>query len=192
MKNWIIMLLLSICFTQSKAQKHTFDVIMLGDVVGEVVFNKTAKSNTDYTINYSFTADARVLFVRTVVDMKILLNYTQGILQNATVNYKRNNTILNRKYTKNTQGYLVETNGEKSQLLGEATLCIMDLYDAEPIGKQKVLGTKDAQWINLRSIGNHQYELKTGGSKYLLTYKNGLLEELLVKDFVNLTIKRKK
>lgn len=192
MKHWIAMLLLSICFTQSKAQKHTFDVIMLGDVVGEVVFNKTAKSNTDYTINYSFTADARVLFVRTVVDLKTFLNYKNGILQNATVNYKRNKNIINRKYTKSTEGYLVETNGERSQLIGSATLCIINLYEKEPVSDKKVLATKDANWIELKSIGNHQYEMKTTGSKYLFTYKNGLLEELLIKDFVNLTIKRKK
>lgn len=191
MKNILIFMFILVVGTV-KSQKMSFDIFTMGKQVGEVVLVKKNLGDGKYTLDYTFDAEVKVLFIKTVVDMDIDITFTNNQLTEAFLKYKYNEKLLTRKFTWDGQKYTVDTNGKKTTFDKKVFFSVMNMYEKEPIGIKEVFLEKQNEFAALKNLGNNKYSVVVDGDNCIYTYKNGLLESIFIDAIVDLNIVRRK
>lgn len=180
-----------LCAQLSFAQKTYYDIIAKDKVVGEASMMKNVISDSEYALKYRFDAEITVLFIKTTIDVDISVKYKNSQVITADVSYIYNGKPYITKYVWNGTYYDVTTDGEKSRLDKKAFFSVMNFYDKEPIGINEVFLERQNEFSKLTSLGNNTYEIEVDGDDCTYTYKNGVLQKLIVDAFINIIVVRK-
>lgn len=171
------LLLIALMPSVLHAQSYRYDVVLLGQTVGEV--NAVCRNNNgqvDYTIKSKVQLR---LIPGGNISTAIEASYANNILQHAVASRETGRDNKNKSTTtrKNTSGYEVILNGTRSQLREPSIrYSVACLFFTEPQNISRLFSETLGTFLPLASLGNHQYKLQMpDGNDNIYSYANGKL-----------------
>lgn len=161
------------------SQKHEFDIVMMGDKIGNLVAERKVKGDIEmYSIVSS--AQAKILWEEfsTVTTTRVV--FKGGVLTEAYYEYKDKGEI--EKFCKVMQtptGYSVNHSKKGKFNISEFTHnCLALVYFQEPKENLRVFDETWGEFVTFKKTGTNQYEFKAkDGDKTVYKYSNGLISE---------------
>ena len=162
------------------AQKLTYQVVLGTDSIGLLwAEHKLTGNNHYYDLRCSMTVDAMIK-----VDLQYVLTAQfdkEKLLQSHT-EQDVNGRIKVASGTKwNGKFYLIQTLEKRLRINNTISYNLTTLYFREPVSVKKVYSDTHGEFLTLRSLGQHRYELiLPDGKKNRYTYQYGICTEVEV------------
>jgi len=176
----IISLLLVIAFTGT-AQKRSFDIVLLGSVIGETVVVKIedGKGNCDYKLKS--TSRAKILFTERSSNMDFDVRYLSGKLYTSLCKVVNNGTLAITEIAKDAQGYLIKKEAEVLRIAQPITFSSMELYFSEPVSQKQVFSERMGVFASFTKTAPGEYMNKINDVTNIYRYRNGALYEVEIR-----------
>lgn len=175
------LIVLSVLFSNAKAQKQEFDMFLTGKKIGTLVTDKKVKGNIEvYTLNSS--ANAQILWkeIATVTSYRVV--FIDGLLSESYFEHKENGEVEKYcKVSRNENGtYAIHHwKGGKYNLEGPSKLCLIKaVYYAEPYDGLKMFNEGWGEYTSVKKTGTGEYEFKApDGNRNVYRYSGGKISE---------------
>jgi hypothetical protein len=176
----IISLFLLIALIGS-AQKRSFDIVLLGNVIGETVVVKTEDGIGNYNYKLKSNSRAKILFTERSSDMEFDVKYLSGKLYTSLCRVFTNGTLAITEIAKDAQGYLIKKEAEVLRIAQPITFSSMELYFSEPISQKQVFSERMGVFAAFTKTAPGEYMNKINDVTNIYRYRDGALYEVEIR-----------
>jgi len=175
-----ISLFLLIAFVGS-AQKRSFDIVLLGNVIGQTVVVKTedGNGNCDYKLRSNSTA--KILLTERISSIDFDVKYLSGKLCTSLCKVITNGTVAITEIMKDAQGYMIKKEAEVLRVTQPITYSSMELYFSEPVSQKQVFSERMGVFASFTKIAPGEYMNKMKDVTNIYRYRNGALYEIEIR-----------
>lgn len=175
-----ISLFLLIAFVGS-AQKRSFDIVLLGNVIGETNIIKNEDGNGKCNYRLKSVSHAKVLFTERSSVMEFDVTYLSGKLYSSLCKVINNGTSAITEVIKDAQGYLVKKEAEVLRIAQPITFSSMELYFSEPVNQKQVFSERMGTFAAFTKTAPGEYMNKINDVTNIYRYRNGALYEVEIR-----------
>jgi len=148
--------------------------MLRNEKIGELYVRQILqKGTTDYKLESLIIVDK---IINMKVDYKLNAHFEEGKLIRSSTWQKSNHRVnINTSTTLIGDHYLVESPNKKTKVHEEIDFNLCMLYFHEPNGRKRIWSDSYGEFIKIRSVGPHRYELLLpDGKKNYYTYNYGI------------------
>jgi hypothetical protein len=161
------------------AEKHTYDMYLLGNKIGTMIIEKTVRADGSevYTLNSSATA--KILWSVRNNETKYETVYKNGKLISSTHRQYENGKLDKFCFvTYDGKLYNVKNYLGTSTISESINLSIISLYFFEPVKYTRIFYDAQGDFSTIKSTEKGVYEFKSSdGNRNIYKYVNGVLQE---------------
>ncbi len=168
-------------FSFGFSQKKSFDIVLLGNVIGETVVVKTEDGTGQCNYRLKSVSHAKVLFTNRSSDMEFDATYLSGKLYNSLCKVITNGTSVITEIIKDAQGYLIKKEAEISRVTQPITFSSMELYFSEPIHQKQVFSERMGVFAAFAKTAPGEYTNKINDVTNIYRYRDGSLYEVEIR-----------
>jgi hypothetical protein len=165
--------LLCFCWI-ARGQNLTYAVFLRDEKVGELLVKRNI--NKDFT---DFKVDSRIevyKIINMLINYHMSARFEDGIMLRSSVQQQYNQRVnINTSTTRTGNQYFVESISSKKVLndIIDYNLCM--IYFHEPIGKTKIWSDSYGEFVHIRNMAPHRFELiLPDGKRSFYTYNYGI------------------
>lgn len=185
--NKYFLLFISLLFVNNSfCQSRTYDIILFGDTIGELISTKLKISDSEYILSYVSNAEATVFFVETKSYINNKLIFKNNFVSESKVYRKKNDDVADFICNWNGNYYDIIFNNEKKIEKEKIYFCATNFFFDEPIQIYKVYIERLQKFTVIEHLGNHIYMTKLAGATNTYTYKNGVLQSVKSKKGISI------
>ena len=151
-----------------------YEILRNDKVIGKMEAVKRDKGNL---IEYQMESFVNVsLVIQLSIYTKVVGVFQQGQLVSWSVIRKVNdNTKVNAKIILQNDRYLIQEDGERSELNEKILYTSACLMRLEPVGLKRIFSENYKKFVTVREVRPHYYELQLpDGNKNFYSYANGI------------------
>jgi hypothetical protein len=183
LKNKSLLIIISTLYSVATfSQTLTYDVILLGKVIGQATISKKAGATSTL---YSLTShtDAKILSMEKKDAMSTSALFSKGgQMISSSYDDIKNDEHHFTKATTQASKIAINKDGTKSSVAGSAHISSLSLYFFEPKDHQKFFAERMGQFYEIVKEGDHKYKAAFDGYTAVYTYQSGKLVELQMKE----------
>ena len=161
-RNYAILFLLLInayCTSSASAQKLTYKILLNNKMIGTLLADRQVQKEK---VNYVLQSKMSVHKILTFdIEYKLESDFINGKMIASTAYQKTNNKIHTNTITKwDGVQYTVQLPDENlARINKNINYNMCTIYYLEPIGLTQIYSDAFGKFLNIRSLGNHRYEL---------------------------------
>jgi hypothetical protein len=161
------------------AQKHFYDVELLGKKIGNTVVERIDKGKGEVQYKLNSNSEVNILFTHKTSSMIFDVTYKDGVLFSSYCkNVKDGITEVVTMVWEGTR-YVIKKGEEVLQVTQPLDFSAIQLYFLEPKERRRIFSERLAEFCNFTKIAGGEYECKLStGVNNIYRYKNGILYEL--------------
>jgi hypothetical protein len=161
------------------AQKHFYDVELLGKKIGNTVIERIDKGKGEVQYKLNSNSEVNILFTHKTSSMVFDVTYKDGVLFSSYCkNVKDGITEVVTMVWEGTR-YVIKKGEEVLQVNQPLDFSAIQLYFLEPTEKRRIFSERLAEFCNFTKTAAGEYECKLStGVNNIYRYKNGALYEL--------------
>lgn len=162
------------------AQTLTYEAFMKGHKVGEMVAVREVSDNK-ISIHSSTHLEVHMLF-RLKVDVISKSIYMDGELKESEASSKQNGHLHSSVMIHQTDnGYDINIDGDLSQIKDKSIIGADELYFEEPTDLSHTIALASGQYLDIQKGQNGEYFFVHDGKKESHQYKDGILQQVIIK-----------
>jgi hypothetical protein len=170
--------LILLVFHSGFAQKKSFDIVLLGNVIGETNVVKTDDGAGKCNYRLKSVSRAKVLFTQRSSDMEFDATYLSGKLYTSLCRVVTNGALAITEIVKDAQGYLIKKEAEILHVTQPITFSSMELYFSEPVNQKSVFSERMGVFSMFAKTAPGEYTNKTNDVTNIYRYRDGALYEV--------------
>lgn len=168
------------------AQIRHYDIVLFGDIIGEISTQKKNISATEYELSYTSKAEAEVFFTQTKTFTQAKILFKNNFLNTGYIIRKKNSDVQEINLHWDNIKYVITENGKEMNDNEKIYFCTTNFFFKEPINIHRVYVERLLKYVEIEHLGNNQYLTKVDGGSNLYTYKNGILQNLKSKKGISI------
>lgn len=179
-------LLLVVVFSSIKANSQNnseiYNIRAMGMNVGTITVNQE-KNGNKLNVEAISEVEVRIIFKIKVKYIQTSVYENGELVTSSLKTYKKDKVNSDTRLTKNGNGYILDKDGEKSQINDLIKYSGSLLYFNEPTNVKNLYFEINGEKTTVKLIGNHKYEIPDpqNGNLNEYEYKNGILSKAVIK-----------
>lgn len=188
MKKFLYIFLINIfCLLNTlNAQIRNYDIMLFGDLIGEISSHQKIISDSEYELSYTSKAEAEVFFTKTKTFLQAKIHFKNDFVKSGFIIRKKNAALQEIDFKWEDNKYTITENGIKFNDPEKIYYCTTNFFFKEPVNIHKVYVERLLKYVEIEHLGNNQYLTKVDGGTNLYTYKNGILQSLKSKKGISI------
>ena len=188
MRNRLLLFFLT-CFlvlvsfeTQSQTKKEVFNIRAMGMDVGTITVHQE-KIGKKLTVKAISEVEVRIIFKIKVKYIQTSVYENGELVESSLKTYKKDEVNSDTRLTKNEDGYLLDKDGDISEIKDKITYSGSLLYFNEPVNINDLYFEINGEKTDVKALGDHKYEITNpnNGNLNEYNYKNGVLINAVIK-----------
>lgn len=166
----------------SFSQKVSFDVFLLGNIIGHTNVEKRVLNDSITTYTLQSNTEAHIFFTHRILSLHYDIVYKRGVLFSSYSRHTRNAELHINTITRQQNNYLMVRDNQSFCIKPDIDCSFVQLFFAEPCNVHHAFSERLGEWrpIKKTSEGNYEADMSEGIT-YYYHYKNGQLVELEMK-----------
>jgi hypothetical protein len=172
-------LLLVIFFVAISAQKHLYDVQLLGKSIGSMQIERVDKGNGEIEIKLKSTSEVNIFFTKKSSDLTYDVVYKNGKLLSSYCKNVKDDVTEVVTVVWDGMKYMIKKGAEALEYERPIDFSALLLYYNEPIGRTRIFSERIGQFCTFVKLAEGVYQCKMeNGVSNTYHYKNGVMTEL--------------